>query len=61
MKSWKVVGERGNVCIYGGDRWVGSYNGSFEEFNLVLAMIARLPDRGDGLWDSEVLERGQGL
>ena len=33
------------------DGWVGrsgrggSYNGSFEEFNLVLAMIARLPRR----------------
>ena len=57
------------MCVYMGeiDGWVGrtgrggSYNGSFEEFNLVLAMIARLPDRGDGLWDSEVLERGQGL
>ena len=23
MKSWKIVGEGGNVCIYGGDRWVG--------------------------------------
>ena len=43
------------MCVYGReiDRWVGrtgrgggSYNGSFEEFNLVLAMIAGLPGKG---------------
>ena len=48
-------GMWGGMCVYGReiDRWVGrtgrgggSYNGSFEEFNLVLAMIAGLPGKG---------------
>ena len=48
------------MCVWGGgggerliDGWAlgrtgggGSYNGSFEEFNLVLAIVARLPGRG---------------